>query len=130
MEPAGSGWWAGHRGKPRPTAWVAPPWTLVSEELFVNAGLLGSLAGAGAMDELPFGEAALEQALAEPCELDAALLTDIEGAWPGAPARPVWGRTSREVTWPGASARAHCTIGRLRSRVNSPGCGGLGFWTR
>nr|XP_048304048.1 sterol regulatory element-binding protein 1 isoform X1 [Myodes glareolus] len=30
------------------------------------------------MDELPFGEAALEQALAEPCELDAALLTDIE----------------------------------------------------
>ncbi|KAL1780190.1 sterol regulatory element-binding protein 1 isoform X1 [Sigmodon hispidus] len=30
------------------------------------------------MDELPFGEAALEQALAEPCQLDAALLTDIE----------------------------------------------------
>ncbi|XP_058139320.1 sterol regulatory element-binding protein 1 isoform X2 [Dasypus novemcinctus] len=30
------------------------------------------------MDEPPFGEAALEQALAEPCELDAALLTDIE----------------------------------------------------
>lgn len=50
------------------------------------------------MDELPFGEAALEQALAEPCELDAALLTDIEGAWPGAPARPVRGRTSWEVT--------------------------------
>lgn len=32
------------------------------------------------MDEQPFSEAALEQALAEPCELDAALLTDIEGA--------------------------------------------------
>lgn len=32
------------------------------------------------MDEPPFSEAALEQALAEPCELDAALLTDIEGA--------------------------------------------------
>ncbi|XP_054427102.1 sterol regulatory element-binding protein 1 isoform X5 [Pteronotus mesoamericanus] len=31
------------------------------------------------MDEPPFTEAALEQALAEPCELDAALLTDIEG---------------------------------------------------
>ncbi|XP_008820203.1 sterol regulatory element-binding protein 1 isoform X2 [Nannospalax galili] len=30
------------------------------------------------MDGLPFGEPALEQALAEPCELDAALLTDIE----------------------------------------------------
>lgn len=103
---------------------MAPPWILVSEELFLNAGLLRSLAGAGAMDELPFGEAALEQALAEPCELDAALLTDIEGAWPGAPARPVWGRTFWEVTWPGASARAHCKVGRLRSRVNSPGCGG------
>lgn len=32
------------------------------------------------MDEAPFSEAALKQALAEPCELDAALLTDIEGA--------------------------------------------------
>lgn len=32
------------------------------------------------MDEQPFSEEALEQALAEPCELDAALLTDIEGA--------------------------------------------------
>ncbi|XP_069338017.1 sterol regulatory element-binding protein 1 isoform X8 [Eulemur rufifrons] len=30
------------------------------------------------MDEAPFSEAALEQALAEPCDLDAALLTDIE----------------------------------------------------
>uniref|UniRef100_A0A8C6G3B3 Sterol regulatory element-binding protein 1 n=1 Tax=Moschus moschiferus TaxID=68415 RepID=A0A8C6G3B3_MOSMO len=30
------------------------------------------------MDEPPFSEAALELALAEPCELDAALLTDIE----------------------------------------------------
>ncbi|XP_031323302.2 sterol regulatory element-binding protein 1 isoform X1 [Camelus dromedarius] len=30
------------------------------------------------MEEPPFSEAALEQALAEPCELDAALLTDIE----------------------------------------------------
>uniref|UniRef100_A0A9L0TMG8 Sterol regulatory element-binding protein 1 n=1 Tax=Equus caballus TaxID=9796 RepID=A0A9L0TMG8_HORSE len=30
------------------------------------------------MDEPPFSEVALEQALAEPCELDAALLTDIE----------------------------------------------------
>ncbi|XP_066120547.1 sterol regulatory element-binding protein 1 isoform X2 [Saccopteryx bilineata] len=30
------------------------------------------------MDEPPFPEAALEQALAEPCELDVALLTDIE----------------------------------------------------
>ncbi|XP_062965267.1 sterol regulatory element-binding protein 1 isoform X1 [Cynocephalus volans] len=30
------------------------------------------------MDEPPFSDAALEQALAEPCELDAALLTDIE----------------------------------------------------
>lgn len=32
------------------------------------------------MDEPHFSEAALEQALAEPSELDAALLTDIEGA--------------------------------------------------
>ncbi|XP_077019488.1 sterol regulatory element-binding protein 1 isoform X4 [Tamandua tetradactyla] len=31
------------------------------------------------MDEPPFSEVALEQGLAEPCELDAALLTDIEG---------------------------------------------------
>uniref|UniRef100_U3D949 Sterol regulatory element-binding protein 1 n=1 Tax=Callithrix jacchus TaxID=9483 RepID=U3D949_CALJA len=30
------------------------------------------------MDELPFSEAVLEQALSEPCDLDAALLTDIE----------------------------------------------------
>ncbi|NP_001375322.1 sterol regulatory element-binding protein 1 isoform 12 [Homo sapiens] len=30
------------------------------------------------MDEPPFSEAALEQALGEPCDLDAALLTDIE----------------------------------------------------
>ncbi|XP_003791080.1 sterol regulatory element-binding protein 1 isoform X1 [Otolemur garnettii] len=30
------------------------------------------------MDEQPFSEVALEQALAEPCDLDAALLTDIE----------------------------------------------------
>lgn len=37
------------------------------------------------MDEMPFTEAALGQALAEPCDLDAALLTDIEGA-SGAPA--------------------------------------------
>lgn len=35
--------------------------------------------GDGEMDEPPFTEAALEQGLAEPCELDAALLTDIEG---------------------------------------------------
>lgn len=32
------------------------------------------------MDETPFTEAALGQALAEPCDLDAALLTDLEGA--------------------------------------------------
>lgn len=32
------------------------------------------------MDESPFSEAALEQALGGPCDLDAALLTDIEGA--------------------------------------------------
>ena len=32
------------------------------------------------MDEPPFTETALEQGLAEPCELDAALLTDVEGA--------------------------------------------------
>lgn len=31
------------------------------------------------MDETPFTEADLGQALAEPCDLDAALLTDIEG---------------------------------------------------
>uniref|UniRef100_A0A2K6JN62 Sterol regulatory element-binding protein 1 n=1 Tax=Rhinopithecus bieti TaxID=61621 RepID=A0A2K6JN62_RHIBE len=31
------------------------------------------------MDESPFSEAALEQALGGPCDLDAALLTDIEG---------------------------------------------------
>ncbi|XP_012520433.1 PREDICTED: sterol regulatory element-binding protein 1 isoform X4 [Propithecus coquereli] len=31
------------------------------------------------MDEAPFSQEALEQALAEPCDLDAALLTDIEG---------------------------------------------------
>ncbi|XP_017370336.1 sterol regulatory element-binding protein 1 isoform X4 [Cebus imitator] len=30
------------------------------------------------MDELPFSEAVLEQALSEPCDLDAALLSDIE----------------------------------------------------
>lgn len=97
-ELADSGWWAGPGGKPRPPPGRLRPRKLVSEELFVSAGLPRSLAGAGAMDELPFGEAALEQALAEPCELDAALLTDIEGAWPGAPARPVRGRTSWEVT--------------------------------
>lgn len=75
-------------------------------------GLLRSRVGAGAMDELPFAEAALEQELAEMCELDAAVLTDIEGACPGAPARPVQGRTSGEVPWPGTSARAHCAVWR------------------
>lgn len=73
------------------------------------------------MDELSFSETALEQALAEPCELDAALLTDIEGAWPGAPARPVLGRTSGEVTWSGASARAHRAVARLRTGVEPSG---------
>ncbi|KAK2110673.1 hypothetical protein P7K49_010419 [Saguinus oedipus] len=43
------------------------------------------------MDELPFSEAVLEQALSEPCDLDAALLTDIEvgvaqvAPWPLSP---------------------------------------------
>lgn len=41
------------------------------------------------MDEPPFSEAALERVLAEPCELDAALLTDIEGV------SGPWGRDSR-----------------------------------
>lgn len=65
------------------------------------------------MDELPFSEMALEQALAEPCELDAALLTDIEGAWPGAPVRPVQGPLSRAVTWPRVSALAHYAVSML-----------------
>lgn len=49
------------------------------------------------MDELSFCEAALEQELAEMSELDAAVLTDIEGACPGTPVRPVHSRTSGEV---------------------------------
>lgn len=48
------------------------------------------------MDEPPFSEAALEQALAEPCELDAALLTDIEGT-----SRAGW--TPREGGTPAAT---------------------------
>lgn len=89
----------------------------VLEELFVNVGLLRSRVGAGAMDELPCIEAALEQELDELCELDTAVFTDIEGACPGALARPVQGSTSGEVAWPGTSARAHCAVWHLGSRV-------------
>lgn len=95
--------------------------TPVSEELFFNVGLVRSRVGAGAMDELPFGETALEQTLAEMCELDTAVLNDIEGACLGAPARPVQGRTSGEGAWPGTSARAHCAIWHLVSRVEFSG---------
>ncbi|XP_017751054.1 PREDICTED: sterol regulatory element-binding protein 1 [Rhinopithecus bieti] len=47
----------------------------------VRGGRPGGPPGGGgcAMDESPFSEAALEQALGGPCDLDAALLTDIEG---------------------------------------------------
>ncbi|XP_007939640.1 sterol regulatory element-binding protein 1 [Orycteropus afer afer] len=49
------------------------------------------------MDGPPFSEAALEQALAGPCELDAALLTDIEGGvcTVRAPGRGRAGRANR-----------------------------------
>lgn len=125
-EPARQAVWipAGGRGltgSPAPPLRWLRPRNPVSQELFVNVGLLRSRVGAGAMDELPFGEAALEQALAEVCEMDAALLTDIEGACPGAPARPVPGRTSGEVAWSGTCARAHCAVGRLGSRVKLSG---------
>lgn len=106
----------GLAGSPAPPLGWLRLRNLVSEELFGKAGLLRSLAGAAAMDELPFGEAAVEQALDELGELDAALLTDIQGAWPGAPARPVRGRMSWEVTWPGASARA-CVLRSCAPRI-------------
>lgn len=78
-------------GSPAPPLRRLRPRNPVSEELFVNVGLLRSRVGAGAMDELPCIEEALEQEMAELCELDAAVLTDIEGACPGARARPVKG---------------------------------------
>lgn len=59
------------------------------------------------MDEPPFSEAALEQALAEPCELDAALLTDIEGT-----SRAGW--VPREGGAPAAPGL--CLPGRLGAR--------------
>lgn len=70
-------------GSPAPPFRWLRPRNPVSEELFLNVGLLRSRVGAGAMDELPCLEAALEQELAELCELDTAVLTDIEGACPG-----------------------------------------------
>lgn len=108
-------------GSPAPPFRWLRPRNPVSEELFLNVGLLRSRVGAGAMDELPCLEAALEQELAELCELDTAVLTDIEGACPGAPARPVQGSTSGEVAWPGTSARAHCAIWHLGSWVELSG---------
>lgn len=108
-------------GNPAPPLRWLRPRNPVSGELFLNVGLVRSRVGAGAMDELAFGEAALEQTLAEMCELDTAVLNDIEGACPGAPARPVQGRTSGEGAWPGTLARAHCAIWRLRSRVELSG---------
>ncbi|KAM8813728.1 LOW QUALITY PROTEIN: sterol regulatory element-binding protein 1 [Rhynchonycteris naso] len=66
------------------------------------------------MDEPPFPEAALEQALAEPCELDAALLTDIEdmlqlinnqdGDFPGLFDPPYAGAGGTDPTSPEASS--------------------------
>lgn len=111
---------AGGRGLTRspapPLRWLRPR-DPVSEVLFVNVSLLRSRVGAGAMDELPCIEAALEQELAELCELETEVFTDIEGACPGTPARPVQGSTSGEVAWPGTSARAHCAVWHLGSRV-------------
>jgi hypothetical protein len=68
------------------------------------------------MDEPPFSEEALEQALGEPCELDAALLTDIEGASgpAGLQAREGAGRhrplsgSLRGAPWSGRTAAACC----------------------
>lgn len=75
----------------------------------VRGGGPGGPPGGGdcAMDEPPFSEAALEQALAEPCELDAALLTDIEGTSRA-------GRAPRERGSPAASRL--CLPGRLGAR--------------
>lgn len=72
-EPSFRGTFLGRRAPPRPGR---------DANAQSGCGGPGGPPGGGdcAMDEPPFTEAALEQALAEPCELDAALLTDIEGA--------------------------------------------------
>lgn len=72
------------------------------------------------MDEPPFNEAALELALAEPCELDAALLTDIEGA--SGPLDSAHGRR-RAGGAEGVGARPAPLCGALR--VSAPRAAGL-----
>ncbi|XP_045840020.1 sterol regulatory element-binding protein 1 isoform X4 [Meles meles] len=71
------------------------------------------------MDEPPFSEAALEQALAEPCELDAALLTDIEGEV-GALRRPAGRRPGRPEGAAGAGRGAmDCTFEDMLQLINN-----------
>lgn len=71
------------------------------------------------MDEPPFNEAALELALAEPCELDAALLTDIEGG--SGPLGSSRGRhRARGAEGVGGAARASV---RSSPRLCAEGCG-------
>ncbi|XP_057570571.1 sterol regulatory element-binding protein 1 isoform X6 [Hippopotamus amphibius kiboko] len=70
------------------------------------------------MDEPPFSEAALEQALAEPCALDAALLTDIEGAsGPRAPRGRAAG-TPRGAAGAGRGAM-DCTFEDMLQLINN-----------
>lgn len=81
------------------------------------------------MDELSFSETALEQALAEPCELDAALLTDIEGACPGLRRGLCWvarpGRSLGRELLRVRTALSHASELGLSPRDRT----GLGFWT-
>ncbi|XP_062071578.1 sterol regulatory element-binding protein 1 isoform X3 [Lepus europaeus] len=76
------------------------------------------------MDEPPFSEAALEQALAEPCELDAALLTDIEGApgrWVKSALRPARGQPPGRPEGAGAADRRamDCTFEDMLQLINN-----------
>ncbi|NP_001184012.1 sterol regulatory element-binding protein 1 [Canis lupus familiaris] len=71
------------------------------------------------MDEPPFSDAALEQALAEPCELDAALLTDIEGEV-GAARRPAGQPPGRPEGAAGAGHGAmDCTFEDMLQLINN-----------